>query len=270
MTLSAENIADRVIRSPKYRCLCRDTVLRAAALAAARSGSAPEAVKRARRKLHQVHGAYLSHWNAKRAAELMDEIRSAANPNDLKRACMLLMQIHESSAGRIDSLDRLFPMIYESTGVPDSILDLGCGLQPFALPWMGLKTGAEYVACEIDNRLVDLVNDFFDAVGQKGKAACRDVLADLPKRRVDMAFLLQMLPCLEQQEKGSAGRVLRKVNAEWILVSYPLKSLSGRERGMGRHYPKTMEAILDDLSLPCRSFRLGEELFYLLDRRDRT
>ena len=62
MAIDQSAVADAVMKSRKYRRLCRSVVERAAQWAIVRSRSEKEAVKRAKRHLHQAHGAYLAEW----------------------------------------------------------------------------------------------------------------------------------------------------------------------------------------------------------------
>ena len=100
------------------------------------------------------------------------------------------------------------PTIFEITGVPRRVLDLGGGLHPFALPWMNVPVTSEYVVWEIDQRMVDLVNRFFSTVGRRPLARCQDMLVRTPKEEADVVFLMRVLPSLEQQDKGCSMELL--------------------------------------------------------------
>ena len=66
--------ADALRSSHKYALLCDQALLRTASWAVARTGTVREAVKLAKRKLHQVHGAYVTGWKP----DLPDLWRSGA------------------------------------------------------------------------------------------------------------------------------------------------------------------------------------------------
>src|SRR5262249_37171953 len=137
----------------------------------------------------------------------------------------------------------------------------------FALPWMDLQASTSYHPCDIDQRLVAAINVFLAHVGRPATARCQDVLAEVPTLPADVALLLKALPCLEQQEKGAAGPLLRALRARWAVVSFPLASLGGHDRGMRATYARRMDDLVAELAVPARSWELGGEAFYLLDLR---
>jgi len=259
------DVAARILRSPKYRHLCDATVRRMAGWAAARSRSAAEAEKRARRKLHQVYGAYLAQWDASRAAAVLADAPAACEGPALRDTCRRILALHASTRERLALLDGFYERIFAVTGPPARVLDIGCGLHPFALPWMHLPEGCLYRAWEIDRRIVDLANGLFPRTPLPGgKAECRDVLVELPAGPADVCFLLKMLPCLEQQA-GCTERLLRRIPARWIVVSFPTASLSGRDVGMARHYADRFEATLRAAGLEAEKIALPSELLYVVD-----
>jgi 16S rRNA (guanine(1405)-N(7))-methyltransferase len=238
-----------------------------AAWAGARGGLHKEVVKRTKRKLHQVYGAYLEQWDPQVACQLLESLGPSAHPDAVRDACRRVLRLHTSTRERVDLLETLYPALFSITGVPGRVLDLGCGLHPLSLPWMGLRANAEYHAWEIDDRMVDVVNRFFRAVGRPGVAACRDMLADAPSEEADLVLLLKTVPCLEQQEKGSSARLLRCLNAPFVVVSFPTRTIGGRDRGMSPHYAAAMDRTLTALSWPTVKMEYREETFFVLDKR---
>ena len=120
-----------------------------------------------------------------------------------------------------------------------------------------------YVAWEIDQRMVDAVNRLFEIIGQKGRAECRDVLCDAPPPH-DLVLLLKMLPCLEQQRRGCGERILRGLDAKWVVVSFPLRSLSGKDKGMKSHYGEIMARLVPSVGRCAGRFELNNEMFWIV------
>jgi 16S rRNA (guanine(1405)-N(7))-methyltransferase len=266
MGTEIDQVVTAVRESRKYRHICPDTILRTATWAAARSRSAKEATKRAKRKLHQVYGAYLDGWDPGALSELVEGVPHGADLESVRPICTAVMQQHTSTRERLDVIEGFYGKILGVTGVPRRVLDLGCGLHPFALPWMGLPEDVEYAAWDIDGRVVALVNGFFARVGLPQAARCQDVFAAEAGDEVDLAFLLKMLPCLEQQEKGSGARLLGRIRAPFVVVSFPARSLGGRDKGMAAHYGGTMEATLSDSGWRAEKIEAGRELLYVIDK----
>lgn len=273
MALDLAAAAAQVKGSRKYRHLCDETVQRIVAWAATRSRTQKEMVARARRKLHQVYGAYLSGWDAEHAGQLLDTLAPGCPEERVRAVCRDVMALHASTRERLPLLDALYGQIFAVTGVPRRVLDLGCGLHPFALPWMGLAPDADYTAWEIDETIVALANRFLRATGRTGgagrpgRAVCRDVLASEPAEPADLVFLLKMLPCLEQQEKGSGARLLSGLRAPFVVVSFPNESLGGRAKGMRAHYAAVMEQVASGLGGGLVRIEHEPETFYVLCRK---
>jgi len=267
MPIQLADVVEELGRSRKYRHLCRDTLRRIAFWSASRSSSQNEALKRAKRKLHQVYGAYLQGWDPQVAHGLLDSLPPTPQEDVLQAVCRQILNQHTSTRERQGALEKLYAAIFEIVGRPKRLLDLGCGLHPFALPWMGLPPDCEYLAWEVDRRMVDLVNRFLTILGRRPSAQCRDVLANGPPRQADVVFLLKMLPCLEQQERGCSEPLLRSLATPFVVVSFPARSIGGREKGMRAHYASAMGSILAECPWPVSTMEHGEEIFFILNKR---
>ena len=114
----------------------------------------------------------------------------------------------------------------------NSVLDVACGLNPLAIPWMPLQPGAQYHACDIYTDMIRFIQAFTDLLPVKGVAKVCDVSAALPSQKVDLALVLKTIPCLEQIDKNAGQRLLDGLQAKYLLVSFPAKSLGGRNKGM--------------------------------------
>jgi 16S rRNA (guanine(1405)-N(7))-methyltransferase len=259
-------VAEAIRQSRKYRHLCPEVVLRMAEWAITRTRSQKEAVKTAKRKLHQVCGAYLGHWESSALDDLLAQMPQGRDMELLKPACRAIMQRHTSTSERLEFLPGLFESLFRITGVPSRVLDLGCGLHPFALPWMGLPGDVKYAAWDIDARCVALVNAFLRRIGLEPLAEWRDVLGDGPKPPADVAFLLKTLPCLEQQQKGCGARLLREISAPFVVASFPARSMGGREKGMRGQYTAALAEMLHGTSWRSTLVERGQELFFVVEK----
>jgi len=253
-----------------------------AAWSAERSRSPKDTLKRARRKLHQVYAAYLEQKDPALAGEMLDELPDRPDELTLRDTCRSILQLHASTRERMGMLEEFYESIFAITGLPGRVLDVGCGLNPFAIPWMGLPPGASYNAWEIDSCVVSLVNRFLPLVNLAPLADCRDILTDPPSdsaERVDVAMLLKMLPCLEQQAAGCSLSVLRAMPARFVVVSFPTHSLgarSGRKprsqgnlratKNMSAHYAAGMENIISQTKWHARRIFFEEELVFVLEK----
>ena len=60
----------------------------------------------------------------------------------IKEFCLEILARHDSTRERIPYLSEFYEAILEIAQTPRIILDLACGLNPFALPFMGLPQGS--------------------------------------------------------------------------------------------------------------------------------
>lgn len=262
-------IAEALARAPKYRHLCPETLRRVAAWAAPRSRTAAEAVKRAKRKLHQVYGAYLRPLDAGSVEPLLDGIAQARADGDddaFRHNCRKVLALHASTRERLPHIEGFYQAVFQVTGTPRRLLDIGCGLAPFALPWMHLPAHTHYLAWEIDRRVTAWVSRLFALAGRPGHAEARDILVTLPDEPADVTLLLKMLPCLKRQQADCWGRICRGVPGRFVVASFPAASLAGRDRAMPANYAAAMAALLDGTGWHVRRLDFQRELVFVIDR----
>ncbi len=263
-----EELVDRLRESRKYGGVCEDTLARAVDWAVVRHARPGDALKAARRKLHQVHGAYFNGFDRRRLERAIEGVESGASDEDVRAACADVLGMHASTAERVEIAEEMYRDVFGCTGAPRSVADLACGLNPFFLPWMGLPTGTRYEASDIDSGVVSVVDRLIPALGLSGGGECRDVLASPPNDRPDVTLLLKTAPCLERQEPGSVVRLLRRIRSPFLVVSFPTKSLGGREKGMRRHYAKFMAEVTAELGVEVEALEYATEAVYVLNRLD--
>lgn len=240
--MSAE-IVERVLRSSRYRDVDRSMLTRLADEELPRSRNADDAVKRVKRRLHQAVGAF-------RGASGSDALAAAWTGNltdtTFRAACADVLRTHASTRERIPHLDAFYAGIWAITGVPDRLLDLGCGLNPLALAWMGLPADAVYLASDVDRRPLERVASFLDLVGQPHVVETRDVVAGPPPEQAEVALLLKLVTTLDRQDAEAATRLVRSLRARHAVVSLPKGSLGGRGKGMERTYRSRVERLIVD------------------------
>jgi 16S rRNA (guanine(1405)-N(7))-methyltransferase len=75
-----------------------------------------------------------------------------------------------------------------------------------------------------------------------------------------------MSPSLERQEPGATLRLLERLPAPWIVVSFAVKSLGGREKGMASHYRRQFQQWLADRHWPVHELVFDTELVFVVHR----
>lgn len=226
-----------------------------------------QVIKSARSRLHQVGGAFLgktinyAQWET-RLKELPADIHHPA----VMQYCQEMMHLHASSLERLCILPEFFKTAMETIGPVKSVLDLACGFNPLAIPWMELNDQFTYTACDIFEDMIGFLNTFFRHFSADATAYTCDITQIKEFPRVQLALLLKTLPCLEHLNKNIGSQVLKNIHADHILVSFPVKSLSGHEKGMRENYQSYFYSLLRPSDWTLRTFELSTELAFLLSR----
>ena len=263
-----EQIVAEVQASPRYRSIHPGLVRRIAGQELAKGRKPKEAVKAVRNKLHQIGGAYQETPidYAKLVFELAQLPAQCSDP-DLQAFCRRTMQQHASTRERLPILDKIFSQALAPLAPVRSLLDLACGLNPLALPWMPLAAEAPYYACDIYSDQVDFLNQFFVHIERHGKAELCDLTAELPTQPVQLALLLKTIPCLEQVDKSIAAHLLDGIPAEHLLISFPVTSLGGHGKGMLENYEAHFKNLTSGRGWTIRRFEFSSELAFLVSRK---
>ena len=236
-------IVERVLRSSRYRDVDRSLLSRLADEELPRSRNADDAVKRVKRRLHQAVGAFRGMGGP---VGLGAAWRGTLADPEFRAACAEAMRAHASTRERLPHLDVFHAGIWAHTGVPRSVLDLGCGLHPLSLPWMGVAD-ASYLASDVDHRPLASVRALLELVGQPHRIEARDVVADPPTDEADVALLLKLVTTLDRQHPAAAARLVRGLRVRHAVVSFPRRSLGGSGKGMERAYRDRLERLVIDV-----------------------
>jgi 16S rRNA (guanine(1405)-N(7))-methyltransferase len=261
-----DRLVAEVLRSPKYSQICEEFVRRVGAGELGKRRSLKEAVKATKNKLHQVGGAYLDSppnyvaWQERLAASAPDQER-------WRETCRAIMAYHASTRERLPILDEFFATALADLAPVRSVLDVACGLDPLAIPWMPLAPDAAYYAYDIYRDMIGFIDGFMRLVGVNGQARARDMLQFIPPEPVEVAYLLKTIPCLEQVDKSAGLRLLETVHAGHVLVSFPVRSLGGFDKGMADNYEARLHELLAGKDWPVKRFEFATELAFLVDKR---
>ncbi len=261
-------IVERVLRSARYRDVDSVLLHRLASEELPRARNAADAVKRVKRRLHQAVGAYRGAHDAERVLALIRAAwREDLGDEAFRAACRSALGQHASTAERLPHLERFHAGIWALTGGPPrTLLDLGCGIGPLGLPWMGLAADATYRACDADRRSLAVVEGFLSLVGQPATVdACDLVASGPPPGHVDVALLLKLIPLLDRQDRSAAARCVGALDASHAVVSFPARSLGGRTRGMEATYRRRLADLVAELGIrDVREASVPGELVFVL------
>jgi 16S rRNA (guanine(1405)-N(7))-methyltransferase len=239
-----EQIVAAVAESKRYRHLAPSLVARLAAEELPRSKNPADAEKRTKRRLHQIFGAYATQLPYDRLLSRLDNTQG--DPSLFKKVTSQILSQHASTRERLDDLQAgFYRRIFQITGKPSKVLDLACGFNPLTIPWMDLSPTAFYIAADIDAAMVRFLDRFLALAPVHGEARLVDLVEQVPTTSADVAFLFKTLPCLRHQT-DELPAILRSINAPWLVVSFPTKSLGGRSKGLRETYREMLGEILKD------------------------
>ncbi len=268
MDESLDKLVQSVLDSPKYRQINPDLVERIAREEISKRRSIKEALKATKNKLHQVGGAYFPNpvTDEHTKTWLAQLTESADRPEALKAACLKIMAAHASTRERLPLLQEFYTTTLGGIAPIHSVIDVACGLNPLAIPWMPLAEDARYYAYDIYQHLIEFLKQAIPVMGVQGRAENRDVLGSPPDEQADLALVLKTLPCLEQVAKQAGARLLDGLDVKYMLVSFPARSLGGRAKGMEKSYAAYFETLAAGKPWEVQTFHFNNELVYLVKK----
>ena len=265
---SLARLVAAVQSSAKYANFSEDLIRGIGAQELAHRGSLKEAVKATKNKLHQVSGAYVGPRMDLRSMTARLAVQDLTQDNPEGRDMLLgWMALHASTRERLPILEDFFKQTLSKLTPIRSVLDLACGFNPLALPWMPLAPDAPYYGCEVDREVVAFLNQTLTAFQRRGKIETCDLFTHIPQHRVHLAMALKTIPCLEQLDKSIGLRLLDGLQAEFLLVSFPVASLGGRDKGMLAHYTDHFTGLLASRNWPYEIFEFSTELAFLIHKQ---
>lgn len=263
-----EQLVEAIRKSQKYDQVCEELVRRVGTAELAKRRNLKEAIKAAKNKLHQIGGAYLDerlNYGAWLSA-LAEAAQSGGEA--LRETCRSVMSHHASTKERLPILDDFYAAVRDELGPVHSVLDVACGLNPLAIPWMPLAAGAAYYAYDIYHDMIGFLNAFWPLARIEGRAYARDIGQFTPPEKVEVAFVLKTIPCLEQIDKSAGLRLLETLNADHVLVSFPVRSLGGYDKSMAENYEARLMTLLEPKAWPVKRFEFSSEMAFLITRQD--
>ncbi len=244
-----DQLIEAVLASSRYKSVDSDLVRYIGIQELARRHTLKEAIKATKNKLHQVGGAYQN--GMPRYSVWLDKLRQAVQAGDREHildVCKWIMGHHSSTRERLPMLEQFYSTILADLPAINSVIDIACGLHPLAIPWIPLS------------------EECMALLHVQGYGEVCNVLQDCPKQKVDVAFLLKAIPCLEQVDKTAGLRLLETINADHLVVSFPAHSLGGRKKGMVANYEARFYELVANKPWLIRRFAFPTELVFLISK----
>jgi predicted RNA methylase len=150
-----------------------------------------------------------------------------------------LLEAHQSTSERKQYYQEFYKQIFEvltEDGLAENykLLDLACGFNPFSYEKIPVKP-REYTAIDLSKSDMEKINLFFKKTKINGKAMPFDLLSSefnnwLDKNNnYDVVFLLKALDSLEVVERHSSKKLLSKLKAKYVVVTFPKLTIGGKQ-----------------------------------------
>jgi len=94
-----------------------------------------------------------------------------------------------------------------------------------------------------------------------------DILSKIPTVATDVVLLFKIIPLLEQQKKDYYRQLINELQAKYIVVTFPTKTMSGKSVGMLENYTKQFDEFVESSGFQTlfrKSYR--NELLYIITR----
>src|SRR5262249_9751916 len=187
-------------------------------------------------------------------------------PQAMQAACRAILGHHASTRERLPLLDAFYARTLGSLPPPGHVLDIACRLNPLTTPWLPPTPDAVALAYAVLPALAAVLEAALRRLGLRGTPRAADVTVAPPTGHADLALVLKTLPCLEQLDRSAGVRLLDALDADHLLVSFPVRSLGGRGKGMVATYDAQMERLLAGKSWSVARFEFATELAFLITK----
>lgn len=258
-------VIDAIKQSKKYRDTSAETIRELAIVALQQHKKPKGAIKAVRKRLHSIMAPYLGDPVYEEAAEKLTAVFATGNKAAIKTVCADILYTHLSTRERQPLLDTFYPRIFEVTGKPTSLMDIACGLNPLAFPWMGMEVPIDFWAYDIHEPRIAFLNHYFKLQGLPQLALLQDVALQFPQERADVALFLKEMPRFERNYHGQGRPLLEAINARWLVLSYPTISTHGG-RNLTNRYREFMAQLLDSKPWPVTELMFEGEMVFCIDK----
>jgi 16S rRNA (guanine(1405)-N(7))-methyltransferase len=260
-----DQLVNAVLRSSKYRNVCKDLIRNIGGRELSKRKNLKTAVKSTKNKLHQIGGAYfLKKPDYDLWLQKLRIAKKSGNNEFFLKTCTEIMGYHYSTRERLNGLNQFYAQIFSLLPPIQSIMDVACGLHPLSIPWMPISARVKYYAFDIYRDLIEFLNGFMAIHGVQGYAEARDVTLHPPEIYADLVFVLNTIPCLEQVDRSAGLNILDSINAKFLAVSFPVRTLGGKEKNMPRFYEARFNRLTQEKDWKIQRLESQSELVFVI------
>lgn len=185
-------------------------------------------VKEIRKDIGIVYGSFLTSEYTKKEKLLQNTKNNAEIIN--------LLKLHKSTKERVEFYDEIYNQIFKWYTPNSGIADLACGLNPLSYFMFEnkLQKNFSFFVSDLNPKDMEYLNEFFKKFKINGKAKNYDIttmkfLLDKKFNECDLVFLFKALDSFEFAKKNISKEILEKLPQNYIVISFPTKSLLSKE-----------------------------------------
>jgi len=260
-------VIDAIKQSKKYQDTSAETIRELAIEAVQQYKKPKAAIKAVRKRLHSIMAPYLGDADYAVGAQQLTAVFATGNKDAIKQLCADLLYTHLSTRERQPLLETFYQQIFAVTGRPASLIDIACGLNPLAFPWMGLDTPMQFYAYDIHEPRIAFINHYFRLQGLPQLAVLQDVARQFPQETADVALFLKEMPRFARNYHGMGRPLLEAIRARWLVISYPTISTHGG-RNLTNRYRDFMMQLLAGKSWPVTELLFEGELVFCIEKTE--
>ena len=266
-----KDLADSFVKEQLFKVLNQERKLLNSLLSKfhPKSGAFKLTIKLVRTKLRRIHGLFRTE-NIK-----IDGLVCEYLNYPTKEKLIQILNSHSSTKERIDFYPQLYQKIFAITGKPESIIDLGCGINPFSISMMGLVglKRVRYFAYDLDEEEIGNLKRYFEHLHNlnkqfQGETEILDFnhtekLTHLKK--ADLGLLFKITDIIDRG-KGhkKSEEVIKAIPAKDLVVSFPTLTMSGRR--MNHHRRGWIELMCKRLGYEFKVLEFSNEIFYVMEK----
>ncbi|MBU2523283.1 MAG: hypothetical protein KKE23_03270 [Nanoarchaeota archaeon] len=223
-------------------------------------------IKLTREKLHRAYGVFQIEGKVG-ASRLLEKLSKVKTENELLAIHDDLLKLTLSTKERLPCYKKIYEKIFEITGWPKSIIDLGCGFNPMSFPLMGLGE-VDYYAYDINGDDIKILNEYFKIMGDdlNGKAALINLekvdYKTLPK--ADVGFLFKVFDVLDRKDHKKSEEIIKSLDCKWIIASFSTQTVSGKK--MKHPHRGWIDKMLERIGYEFKIIEFENEIFYVIKK----
>lgn len=182
----------------------------------------------------------------------------------------VLLKRHRSTSERYQHFTEVYQWI-EELGMT-TLMDLGCGYNPFS--YTLFENIQKFYCVDINKEDKAIVNEFLNDNSLQGSYEVKDLtkkenydhIIELSKD-YDIVLMLKLLDSLETLKKDISYSLLKDLKSKYLVVSFPLKSISGKEDFTTKR--TWFKQAIKESNYTIKEIKeFGPEKYYLLKRNE--